>query len=359
MKLLYLILPLFILTSCQEDDPIPPPIPPPADSVGFMRGGDLSFLPEIETYSQLFYDSAGNQKDMLDILKEAGCNAVRLRLWHTPESDHSGLAEVTDFSNRIKAAGMKVYLTIHYSDTWADPGQQATPAAWAGLTLAELRDSVYAYTERVITAIKPEYVSLGNEINAGMLWETGRIENGNSLFQLLGQAIKATRSASSTTKIIIHYAGLDGAEWFFNQVRTYNLNYDIIGISYYPFWHGESLFTMKSTVTALISEFDKPVLIAETAYPFTLEWNDMTHNAIGLEEQLSPGYPATPQGQMDFMLDMKEMLLSIEECAGFCYWGGEFVAFKGPDAIDGSSWENMALFDFENKALPALAVFHE
>jgi arabinogalactan endo-1,4-beta-galactosidase len=211
----------------------------------------------------------------------------------------------------------------------------------------------------VIAAIQPKYVSIGNEINGGMLWETGRIDNGNSLFQLLGQAIQATRAASDSTKIIIHFAGLDGAEWFFDQMRTYNLSYDIMGLSYYPFWHGKSLSTMNSTVTQLALTFSKPVLIAETAYPFTLGWNDWTHNSIGLEEQLSDGYPATPGGQLAFMSDMKEMLEGIEDCAGFCYWGAEFVAFKGPEALDGSSWENMALFDFENKAVPALSVYHE
>lgn len=241
----------------------------------------------------------------------------------------------------------------------ADPGKQFTPAAWEGLTLETLRDSVYNYMKEVISVIQPEYVSLGNEINGGILWETGRIENGNNLFQLLGKASQATREASPSTKIMIHYAGLDGSNWFFSQMQSNNIIYDIIGISYYPFWHGKNLNTMKTVINNLAIEFDKPVLIAETSYPFTLGWNDNTHNAIGLEEQLIPEYPATPGGQMAFMADLKEMLLTIDDnCAGFCYWGAEFVAFKGPDALDGSSWENQALFDFDNMALPALKVFH-
>jgi arabinogalactan endo-1,4-beta-galactosidase len=349
---------LFLAFSCKEEDNTPPPPPPPAEQE-FIRGADLSFLPEIESCNQVFYDSSGAQKDMLDIFKEAGCNTVRLRLWHTPPNGHSGLAEVAALSAKVKAAGMKVYLTLHYSDTWADPGKQAIPAAWNGLTLAQLRDSVYAYTEKVMTTIQPEYISIGNEINGGMLWETGRIENGNSFFQLLGQAIQAVRKVNDSTKIIIHYAGFDGSQWFFEQMASYNLNYDILGISYYPFWHGKSLITLKSTITELSMQFDKPVLVAETAYPFTLGWEDMTHNSIGLEEQLSPGYPASPQGQFEFMADMKEALTDVDDCIGFCYWGAEYVAFKGPEALDGSSWENMALFDFDNKALPVLEVFHK
>ena len=355
MKIFSFLLVVLLFSSCQQEENTPPP--PPPTEVGFMRGADLSFLPEIETYPLVFYDSAGVARNMLDIFKAAGCNTVRLRLWHTPQNGPSGLAEVAALSERVKAAGMQVYLTIHYSDSWADPGQQNTPAAWTGLDITRLRDSVYAYTEKVVSLIRPEFVSIGNETNDGMLWETGRLENSNNFFQLLAQGIKATRAASPSTKIIIHYAGLEGAEWYFGQIKSYNISYDIMGISYYPFWHNKSLYAMRTAVTGLIAAFGMPVLIAETAYPFTLEWNDLTHNSIGLEEQLSDGYPATPQGQLDFMADMKEMLSDIENSAGFCYWGGEFVAFKGPDALDGSSWENMALFDFENKALPVMSVF--
>lgn len=357
MKQNFLLLLLICLFACKEDNNPPPP-PPPVE-VEFMRGADLSFLPEIETYNLDFYDSAGNVKDMLTIFKEAGCNTVRLRLWHTPQNGYSGFSEVAAFSERIKEAGMKVYLTVHFSDTWADPGQQATPAAWQGLDIVHLKDSVYQYMVKVISIIQPEYVSLGNEINGGLLWETGRISNGNNLYQLLGKASQATRITSPSTKIIIHYAGLDGSDWFFSQMLSYNIIYDIIGLSYYPFWHGKNLNAMKSIVNSLSTQFDKPVLIAETSYPFTLGWEDMTHNAIGLEDQLVPGYPATPQGQLDFMMALKETIQSMTNSAGFCYWGGEFVAFKGPQSQNGSSWENQALFDFENIALPVLAIFKE
>jgi arabinogalactan endo-1,4-beta-galactosidase len=357
MRFAFIIFALLIFTGCKDDDPNPDPNPQPDTT--FMRGADLSFLPEIETYPITFTDTEGNEKDMLTILKEAGCNTVRLRLWHTPATGHSGLDEVAAFSQRIKAAGLKVYITVHFSDTWADPGQQATPAAWQGLTLAQLRDSVYSYTTRIVTRIKPDYISLGNEINGGILWETGRIDNGSNFFQLLGQAVQATRKASSTTKIIIHYGGLDGAEGFFNQIRTYNIGYDIMGISYYPYWHGKDLSTVQNTLNGLYVEFGKPLLVAETAYPFTLDWADWTNNLIGLEAQLIPEYPATPQGQLDFMLALRTITESIDNGAGFCYWGGDYVAFKGPQAKDGSSWENQALFDFDFHALPVMQVFHE
>lgn len=354
MKLLFLSLFLICLFACKEENNEPDPVP---DT--FIRGADLSFLPEIESYHLKFFDPAGNVKDVLTILKEAGCNTVRLRLWHTPLNMHSGFSEVAAFSERIKEAGMKVYLTFHFSDTWADPGQQATPSAWQSLTLSQLKDSVYHYLENICTIIQPDYVSLGNEINGGMLWEQGRINNGTNLYQLLAQAVLATRQASPSTRIIIHFAGLNGSDWFFNQMKNNDIDYDIIGISYYPAWHGKNLDSLKNTLNSLSTDFNKPVLIAETAYPFTLGWEDWTNNVIGLQEQLIPAYPATPQGQHEFMLALKETLASSTNGTGFCYWGGEWIAYKGPLAANGSSWENQALFDFDNHALPVLSVFNK
>jgi arabinogalactan endo-1,4-beta-galactosidase len=352
MKLPVIIFIALILISCNNENNDPNPVP---DT--FMRGADLSFLPEIESYNLKFFDPSNNVKDILTILREAGCNTVRLRLWHTPQNAHSGFSEVAAFSKRIKEAGMKVYLTVHFSDTWADPGQQATPAAWQGLSLAQLKDSVYHYVERVVTSIQPDYISLGNEINGGMLWETGRINNGTNLYQLLEQAALATRLISPSTKIIIHFAGLDGSDWFFSQIKFYDVDYDIIGISYYPTWHGKDLDSLQTVISSLAADFSKPVLIAETAYPFTLEWEDQTNNVIGLQEQLIPSFPATPQGQLDFMTALRETIASSINGIGFCYWGGEWIAYKGPLAVNGSNWENQALFDFDNHALPVLSVF--
>jgi arabinogalactan endo-1,4-beta-galactosidase len=354
MKQPFLLLLLLFICSCNGKHSETQP-----DPDTFIRGADLSFLPEIESYDLAFFDPSGNEKDVLTILKEAGCNTVRLRLWNRPQSGHSGLSEVADFAVRIKEAGIKVYLTVHFSDTWADPGQQATPAAWQSVPFTQLKDSVYQYMTKIITTIQPEYVSLGNEINGGMLWEPGRINNGTNLYQLLEQAALATRQANGSTKIIIHFAGLEGSDWFFNQIRNNNIDYDIIGISYYPYWHGKSLDSLKTALNRLYTDFNKPVLIAETAYPFTLEWNDMTHNVIGLTEQLIPAFPATPQGQKDFMLALKDTVMSVTNGLGFCYWGAEWVAFKGPLAENGSGWENQALFDFDNQALPVLSAFEK
>ncbi|MBL7846034.1 MAG: glycosyl hydrolase 53 family protein [Cyclobacteriaceae bacterium] len=332
----------------------PPPVTPYAD---FMRGADLSFLPEVEAEGTTFKNDADIQKDVLTILKERGCNTIRLRLWHTPTNAHSALPEVVAMATRVKAAGLKVYLDIHYSDTWADPGHQATPAAWQGLSLSDLKDSVYLYTKKVIAAVQPNYVQIGNEVNGGMLWETGRIAQLGNFIALLKEGCRAVREVAPSAKILIHFAGTSSADWFFTQLKTNSVDYDLMAISYYPMWHGFSLTDLKTQIDGLIAANNKPLLIAETAYPFTLGYNDFTNNILGNSSQLIPAYPATPEGQKNFLLAIKALLKQNSKGAGFCYWGAEWVAFRGPTATNGSTAENMALFSFINKELPATAVF--
>jgi arabinogalactan endo-1,4-beta-galactosidase len=166
------------------------------------------------------------------------------------------------------------------------------------------------------------------------------------------------REDSSDCKIIIHFAGLKGLDWFFNQVKT--IDYDIIGLSYYPIWHGKSLAELKLNMQQLGDLYKKKILIAETAYPFTLAWNDWTNNIVGLSDQLIlPEYPALPEGQRNFIHHIKKIVEESPTGLGFCYWGGELIAWKGKQATNGSPWENQALFDFNNLALPVLEVFKE
>lgn len=359
------------LTSCSSSD-VPPgpgntnnpnnpdtPVVPYAD---FIRGADLSFLPEIEAEGTTFNNSANEPADVITILKGHGCNTIRIRLWHTPASAHSGLEEVIALADRVKAAGLKVFLDIHYSDTWADPGHQQKPAAWSALSLVDLKDSVYRYTKMVVTKVQPDYVQIGNEINGGMLWENGRINQIGDFIALVKEGCRGAREALPSAKILIHFAGLNGCDWFFGQMKTAAVDYDRMAISYYPMFHGLDLNVLKSTINGLITLTDKPLIIAETSYPFTLLWNDNTNNILGLQDQLIPAYPATPTGQKNFLLAIKSILKQNPKGAGFCYWGTEWVAFKGPMAIDGSSAENQALFSFgtstpPHKEVPAMEAF--
>ncbi len=360
MKYLTLLfaLPVLAIMACSEKT-TEPPDPKPVKPDFFIRGADLSMLPDIDRYSIPFTDREGHPADMLSILKASGCNTVRVRLWYQPADEISTLAEVAGFFSRIKAKGMQTWLCIHYSDTWADPGNQAKPAAWASLTADALADSVYQYTYRVVQRLRPDFVQTGNEINDGFLWPEGKISTSGSFYTLLDAAVRAVRDASPTARIMMHYAGMNGAQHFFNQLQTKGINYDVAGLSYYSYHHGNDLAFVKSAVSALGKAFGKAVVIAETAYPFTLGWNDFTHNNIGMASQLHPDYDASENGQRDFLLKIRQILSDDFYGAGFCYWGGEWVAYKGPEATNGSPWENQALFDFQYKALPVLAAFAE
>lgn len=361
MKKIILLLPfLFLLVNC-SDDPNPTnddddPIVP-VDT--YIRAADMSFLPLIESEGTVYFNTNNQQENALTTLKNAGCNTIRIRLWKDPIDAQSGFTQVKAFAQRVKQAGMKVWLTVHYSDTWADPGHQTTPETWNGLSFANLKNEMVAYTETIMTEIQPDIIQIGNEINSGLLWPSGHLINNESqCLELLNAASTAIRAKSTTTKIMLHYAGIGaGATWFFNKMSP--VNYDYIGLSYYPVWHGKNLSEVQSTIQSLGQTHNKKVIIAETAYPFTLGWEDWTNNIVGLENQLIPAYPATPEGQKNFLQAIKNLVQQSEYGLGFAYWGSEWIAFRGNESTNGSSWENQALWDFNNKALPVMMVFNK
>ena len=346
---------LLVFTSCHKDNTN---VPAEEDKNSqFISAVDISSFPEISSANPIFYDLEGEQKDFLEIIKENGVNTIRLRLWVNPENEHSGYKEVIRFSKTLKSYGFKTWLTLHYSDTWADPAHQVTPITWQNINFSDLKDSVYNYTKKVMEDMAPNYIQIGNEINTGFLHPSGHMSSNNQQFiELINSGVDAVRSNSDQTKIILHYAGIEGADWFFKQVTE--IDYDLIGLSYYPIWHGKSLSNLKAKIQDLSETYNKDIVIAETAYPFTLNWNDWTNNIVGLEEQLIlPEYPADPEGQRKFIKEIINLTKSIEHGAGFCYWGAELIAWKGNQAVDASPWENQALFDFGNKALPVLREF--
>ena len=354
MKYITLIFLTFLVWACKKENE-----QPIAVNDDFIRGADLSFLPEIEQVSAIFYNADNIPGDCLSILKKSGCNTIRLRLWYRPASQHSSIDEVVEFAKKIKLQNLKILLNIHYSDTWADPGQQTPPAAWKDIGGQILTDSVYIYTRRVVSLIQPDYVQIGNEINGGFLWETGRINNTNTFIALLKSGIKAVRDQNTNTKIMLHYAGTSGAVDFFTVLKNNAVDYDLAGLSYYPIWHGKSLDIVQTVLTEINALTKKPVMIAETAYPFTLAYNDYTNNVLGLSSQIIPEYPATPAGQLSFMQALITRIKATPQGAGFIYWGGEWIAYKGAASTSGSPWENQALFDFNNKSLPVMEVFKQ
>ena len=328
-----------------------------SENLPFISAVDISRFPEIAISSPIFYDLEGNQNDMLTILKDNGVNTIRLKLWVDPSDEHAGFNEVKQFSKTLKANGFQVWLTLHYSDTWADPGHQELPNQWEGINFTKLKDSVYNYTEKIMVELQPDFIQIGNEINTGFLHPFGHISNNFQQFaELLRTAILAVRTISSETDIILHFAGIEDSDWFFDLVKI--VDYDIIGLSYYPIWHGKSLNNLKAKMQYLSDAYQKKIIIAETAYPFTLDWNDWTNNIVGTDDQLIlPEFPATPEGQRKFVHEIKILTKEVENGIGFSYWGAELIAWKGNKSKNASPWENQALFDFDNKALPVVREF--
>ena len=343
--------------------------PAPASALPFMRGVDVSILPMIEQCNGRFLQQ-GIAQDGLELMADQGVNFVRLRVWVNPSNGASGLAEMLSMARRTKALNLGLLIDFHYSDTWADPGNQLKPRAWRDDSFAELETAVTDHTRTVITALydqgtPPDMVQLGNEIANGFLWPDGRLGKGYEdnwpQFAALLKAGRAGVAASfpgaSQIPIMIHIesgGSLGVSRWFFDNLTSQNVPFDLIGLSYYPWWHG-SLLDLQTNISGLAKTYGKPIVVVETAYPWTLAWQDETHNVVGLESQLHPGYPATVRGQAAFLIDLKTAVQQLPDGlgAGFFYWAPDYIS-----TLDcGSVWENLALFNFESAALPAWQAF--
>ena len=354
-KLLFLLMFISLFVSCQDDTVNETSENQYTSSI--ISGVDISDYPKVSSYNPTFYDENNNEIGFINSLIQNGVNTIRLRLWVNPVDESSSLDEVKEFSNELKSLGFKIWVTPHFSDTWAHPGQQQTPSDWSSLSFEELKNQVYTYTSQIMSEINPDYIQIGNEINTGILFPHGRIaDNQDQFVELVNEGVNAVRNSSTNAKIILHCAGFESSNWFFNIVNE--VDYDVIGISYYPWWHGKSLDDLQNQLSSLSINFEKEILIAETSYPFTLGWNDWTNNNVGLEEHLIlPEYPASPQGQKDFIRDIKNLVFEVNNGIGFCYWGADRIAWDGETSTNGSTWENQAVFDFENKELPVLQEF--
>lgn len=360
LKCNVLLLSVVLLAACNREPIAPPLQPAPPVVLPFLKGVDASFVPTIEQSGAVYRDSNGVEADFFALCKARGINSIRIRLWHSPADGHSGLAEVVALAQRVKQAGLLVWLDFHYSDTWADPGAQQKPAAWQSLTAPQLHDSVYAYTAHALNRLKeanaePSVVQVGNEINGGILWNTGRWDS-DTLYSLLAEGVRAVRTVTPQAKVMMHYAGITGADYFFRNLKQQKISFDLAGLSYYPWWHGSDLAVVETALHRLSDSLSQPIVIAETAYPFTLQWNDYTNNVVGSSSQTLPNLPASQANQAVFLAEIKRIVRGLpqQRGGGVCYWGGEWTAFRGAQATNGSSWENLALFDFQSR--PTLAL---
>ncbi|MEM4953226.1 MAG: glycosyl hydrolase 53 family protein [Desulfurococcaceae archaeon] len=342
----------------------------------FIRGVDLSEVPWIIELGGKYYDVNGIEKNVLDILVESGVNWIRLRVWNDPYDEQGkpygggncDLRRMTSFAAIAKSKGFKILIDFHYSDWWADPGKQNKPKAWTNLTFNELVEAVYNWTYYALKYMQsngalPDMVQIGNEINNGFLWPEGRAENWTQFTDLLKSAIKAVRDVDPEIKIVIHLAGVksDFYKNFLSRLIDSGVNFDIVGISYYPYWHG-SMDEFRKLVKTLAENFDKGIIVAETAYAWTLQDADGHPNLFGSRDQeVKGGYLATVQGQASFIRDLIEAfyLEGGGKALGIFYWGAGWIPYPGAGwrTGEGNPWENQAFFDFNGRALPSLTVF--
>ncbi|MCW6003633.1 glycosyl hydrolase 53 family protein [Micromonospora sp. CPCC 205371] len=326
-----------------------------------MQGADVSTLQRAADLGTRFSYADGTQGDPLDILKSVGVNYARLRIWNNPRSGYNNKDKVLQYARTVKAKGLKLMVDFHYSDTWADPGKQFKPAAWASHGISQLQTDVYNYTYDVCNSLKaqgttPDSVQIGNEINTGMLWEDGRVVNNNftNLGLLLKAGYNATKACDSGTQVIIHTARVEsGARWFYDGIRAQGVQWDITALSYYCMWHG-SMSNMASVVSDMRSRYGKPVIIAETAYPYTTTNADSTANVV---TSGCSGYPISPAGQQANFAAVQNTARNAG-AIGIFYWEPTWYAVPGngwnPADINnsGNEWDNMAIFDRTGRLNP-------
>lgn len=245
----------------------------------FAKGADVGWLPQMEAAGYQFLDENGNEAEVLQLLKERGMDAVRLRVFVNPSDDpwsgHCDKEATVAMALRAQKLGMRVMANFHYSDSWADPGKQNKPGAWNNLTFNDLVQAVYDHTFEVVAALKnagvtPEWVQVGNEIPGGMLWPDGHTEQWPQLAQLLNAGYNATKAVDPNIKVIIHVDEGHNQEKFknfYDKATELGVQYDIIGLSYYPYWvkkdWTETIDGLRQNLIDLVERYDKDVMVVE------------------------------------------------------------------------------------------------
>ena len=275
---------LNLTSSCKAETPpiVLPPITTPIDTTIFAKGADVGWLPQMEATGYKFYNDSGVVEDCFKILKNHGINSIRLRTWVNPSTDkasgHCSKEETVAMAVRAKQWGMRVMIDFHYSDSWADPGKQVKPKVWEGLTFDQLQQALYDYTIDVMTALKtagvtPEWVQVGNEITPGMILPEGSSNNWPQLAKLINKGYDAIKAVSPTSKVILHLdQGNNNARfrWWFDAAKANGAKYDVIGLSYYPYWISDahpdyllSINDLASNLKDMTSRYGKEVMVVE------------------------------------------------------------------------------------------------
>lgn len=344
------------LTSCSDDDDtISFPESKTYDMTGFARGADVSWLTEMEKDGKKFYDANGKETDCLTLLRNLGFNAVRLRVWVNPTDGWCGKQDVLAKAIRANNLGMRIMIDFHYSDTWADPSKQYKPAAWAGLSLNELKQAVKDHTNDVLTSLKslgitPEWIQIGNEVRSGMLWDTDESVSGatydvsldnvtykkntTNFAAFISAGSEAARAVCPSSKIIVHIDKGDNADysaWICNILKENNVDYDVFGLSLYPDttdWENEVTKCI-ANLKSINSTYGKQVMICETGMP---EENPTTAKAC--------------------MTSLMTQTKALSYCLGVFYWEPECYGSwngYGKGAFDDSGKPTEALDAFASE----------
>lgn len=359
----------------------------------FIKGMDVSTIEEVERCGGRFYDN-GQEGELLSILKRYGTNAVRLRLWNDPYSETkkpygagtNDLAVTVRIAKRALAQGMQFLLDLHYSDFWTDPGKQIKPKAWAGYDDDQLEQAVYDYTCRVLLTLKkenafPTMIQIGNEVTNGLLWPNAKMPAYDNIARFISAGIRAARAVDANLPIMIHLDNGGNNELYrdwFDHYMERGEDFDIIGLSYYPFWHGP-LSDLADNMKDISERYQKDVIVAEVSMGYTMEdyqayekLADEERKGMATRAELAEKvpYPMTPEGQRQFMKEVMQIIRDVPNGRGkgFFYWEPawipvpgsgwatpESLAYIGDKGPCGNEWANQALFDYDGNALPALA----
>jgi arabinogalactan endo-1,4-beta-galactosidase len=320
-----------------------------AKGADYAIGADLSFLKQAESQGTVFRED-GQAKPGLQIFRAHGYNWVRLRLFHSPTDLPNNLEYTLALAREARALGFKFLLNYHYSDTWADPGRQNIPRAWTGKSHEELLQAVFEYTRDTIIAFRdagvlPDMVQVGNEVANGMLWPDGKLPNNWGNFVDLLQAgitgIDAGRGSGRRPRIMIHIdkgGDRNATKAFFDRLNSYGIPFDVIGQSYYPWWHG-SLLDLRDNLSFMATEYQKEIILVEVAY----NWRPAEYKGKNAP------YPETPEGQRDFLESVNQVVLNTPRNRGVGIFWWE-PAVRG-------GLRSRGMFGDDGNALPVITVF--
>ena len=374
----------------------------PVDGISddFYRGMDVSAVLALENSGVKYYNFDGEEQDVFMTLAQAGVNYIRLRVWNDPHDENGNgygggnndVASAITLGQRATQYGMKVCIDFHYSDFWADPKKQFVPKAWEGMDIEEKSAALYNFTLESLTQILEAgvdvgMVQVGNEINNGMCGETD-VANVRKLLTAGSKAVREVAASSGKDILVaVHYTNIDDMkklDTLLTGLQVKEIDYDIVGLSFYPYWHG-TMEDLKNAITHVRNTYGKKVYVAENAYCYTSEDGDGSANSIKGTDDLAEGYSASVQGQANEVRDVCAVA-SEAGAEGVFYWEGTWIPVGPADADNssiwekygsgwassyaggydpkdagqyygGSSWDNQAMFDFTGHPLASLNVF--